>query len=339
MPGEQSPDATPGSSHPFPAPWQRGAQPLAPRWAAAGAGSVPLRVCLSSEGMGVSETSSRALEQHFWAQPGDCKTRRLDCQEHFPAVLQPPGSLRKARCVHRSLQQPPLAAGAVERQPWQKTPFCCPLPLGNPSLLLLLLLHCMFRPFPGLLPPQPARSSLPHTVNWLDTDKGKPGQEMSPKPPLEPPTHTLLPSKQVPRLEPPALLSPRVQNCSDAFSAAASSPRSSPFLGVEENCHSFTFIPSQVKTLSPSPTPPLGSRDTQHPAVLPVAGWLRRGRYPGCSMRDAIGRAPHKARPTTAGSRERFQALMCALRFAFSCQGDEFPADAFPKVLKQVSWG
>lgn len=80
---------------------------------------------------------------------------------------------------------------------------------------------------------------------------------------------------------PPALLSPRVQNCSDAFSAAASSPRSNPFPEAEENSHSFTFIPSQVTTLSPSPTPPLGSRDTQHPAILPMEDWLRKGRYPG----------------------------------------------------------
>lgn len=266
MPGEQSPDATPGSSHPFPAPSQRGAQPLAPRWAAAGAGSVPLRVCLSSEGMGVSETSSRALEQHFWAQPGDRKTRRLDCQEHFPAVPQPPGSLRKSRCVHCSLQQPPLAAGAVERQPWQKTPFCCPLPLSNPALLLLLvlLLRCMFRPFLGLLPPQPARSSLPHTVNWLDTDKGKPGQEMSPKPPLEPPTHTLLPSKQVPRLGPPALLSPRMQNCSDAFSAAASSPRSSPFPGGGGKLPQLHFYPFPGENTQPLAHPSPGEQG--HPA-------------------------------------------------------------------------
>lgn len=73
----------------------------------------------------------------------------------------------RLRRVHCSLQQPPPAAGAVGSQPWQKTPFCCLLPVSDSSLLLFP--PCVSRPFPGLLPAQPARRSLCHT-RWNRLD-------------------------------------------------------------------------------------------------------------------------------------------------------------------------
>lgn len=164
-------------------------------------GSAPRRLsscgdsALSTQGMGVSGDPAREQlgrapglsSKTFGLSPrtarhGDDNARLhcpSACQERFLTVPQSPDSLRKACCVHCSLQQPPPAAGSVGRQSWQKTPFCCLLHVSNSSLLLP---RCMSRPFPGLLPAQPARRSLCHTRwNWLDTDKSKSREKILPK--------------------------------------------------------------------------------------------------------------------------------------------------------------
>lgn len=256
----------------------------------------------------------------------------------FPHCTTVTGLIAKG--LLRSLLPPATSstAGSVGRQSWQKTPFCCLLHVSNSSLLLP---HCMSRPFPELLPAQPARRSLCHTRwNWLDTDKSKSREKILPKrlqpsPSACPPcTPCSPPSRHLASL-PPALLSLRVGNCSDSLSAAAaSSLLSSLFPRAEETSHSCAFIYSQVKTLSPSPPPfprAAGTRSTLHfGSTLSVRGWPRKGCFPGGSsdsLWDAIGRAPHKEGPRSQAPR-KVSKPSCATCFVSSCQGDEFPFSA-----------
>lgn len=130
----------------------------------------------------------------------------------------------------------------------------------------------------------------------------------------------------------PALLSLRVGNCSDALLAAAASfLPSSLFPRAEETSHSCTFISFQVKTFSPSTPPSQGEQGHPAPCISAPRCLSQAGRGKGASpggssgsLRDAIGQVPHKEGPRSQAPR-KVSKPSCATRFAFSCQGDEFP--------------